>query len=547
MNKTDLSALALATVMSASAAEMKPVEAPVTGATVFLNGAELEHQATLDLQKGDNVVVLEGLSPQIDRQSLQVSLTAGVVVSSFEYGIDYMSADKRTASTQQLQDQLKALKKEAQGKEEEMANAQKLLELLETGVEHSLSADGVNVTAEVIEKNLKYYEQRMTSLQAQVKKAAEQLEELNKKIADLERQIKQDATPNARRAGILTLTLNTPKAMQAKAEIRYFTKSARWKPYYDLRVEEVGKPIDLMLKAFVSQNTGLDWKKVALTLSTGTPSRSNSIPEFTTWFIRRKEVYNSSAREVRAKACANAGAAGMAPEPMMMDVAMEMAEPMMARRATIEDYTEQSEQALSVSYKIDIPYTILGNGKEQTIALKEQNVDSVEYKYYGAPKLDGATYLTATIKNKEQLGLLEATAAITYNNTYYGETQIDPNRADDLKLTLGDDKQITIEREKQQDFSKQKMLSKSQENVVAYKITVRNNKKTPVALQIEEPFPISMNSEIVVELTGKTSDYSNKDENRGILTFDLDLAPGEQKEIVVEYKVTYPKDWKLNW
>ena len=56
-------------------------------------------------------------------------------------------------------------------------------------------------------------------------------------------------------------------------------------PKYDLRANNTTDPIGLTYKADVFQNTGIDWKNVTLTLSTGNPTVNNTQPELSTWFL----------------------------------------------------------------------------------------------------------------------------------------------------------------------------------------------------------------------------------------------------------------------
>ena len=165
MKKTILTAAVLLLAWSLSAAVT--VTAPLKQATVFLNGAELLQQAQLQLAKGDNEILIEGLSPQINHQSLQVALSGGVVVSSYEYGIDYLSADKKLFSTKALEDSLAAAKNELSAVKDELATLQKMQELLQTGVGHSLNTDGVGLSSETIEKNITYYQKRALQLASQ--------------------------------------------------------------------------------------------------------------------------------------------------------------------------------------------------------------------------------------------------------------------------------------------------------------------------------------------------------------------------------------------
>ena len=69
-------------------------------------------------------------------------------------------------------------------------------------------------------------------------------------------------------------------------DINYLTQGASWYPFYDLRAESISSPIDMLYKGQVTQNTGIDWKKVKLTLSSGNPNQSNEAPILSAWFLR---------------------------------------------------------------------------------------------------------------------------------------------------------------------------------------------------------------------------------------------------------------------
>lgn len=45
-----------------------------------------------------------------------------------------------------------------------------------------------------------------------------------------------------------------------------------------------------MYKAQVVQNTGIDWKKVKLTLSSGNPNQNNQAPTINPWFLRHQDT-----------------------------------------------------------------------------------------------------------------------------------------------------------------------------------------------------------------------------------------------------------------
>ena len=61
---------------------------------------------------------------------------------------------------------------------------------------------------------------------------------------------------------------------------------------------------------------------------------------------------------------------------------------------------------------------------------------------------------------------------------------------------------------------------------------------------VKDQYPISQDKEVDVELT-ESSEAANNDET-GVLSWKLKLAPGEVKKLKMSYSVKYPKDKTLN-
>jgi uncharacterized protein (TIGR02231 family) len=213
----------------------------------------------------------------------------------------------------------------------------------------------------------------------------------------------------------------------------------------------------------------------------------------------------------------------------------------------MEDYIVAEEKNISMEYKIDLPYTIPGNGKEQIIDLKNYELNA-DYKYYCAPKLDQNVFLIADFNDWEKLNILSGMANITYDGTYVGQTYLNTAQTNQvLSVTLGTDKRISVKREKLTDFSQVKSFGSETEVTLAYKITIKNNQNKPVKFTLKEQYPVSSQKEIKVKLLEKetTTPTFNKEET-GVITWDFNLAVGESKEFKIAYSVRYPKDKKIN-
>jgi uncharacterized protein (TIGR02231 family) len=198
------------------------------------------------------------------------------------------------------------------------------------------------------------------------------------------------------------------------------------------------------------------------------------------------------------------------------------------------------ENQLNISFDIDIPYDILSNGKEHSVALKEIKLPA-SYKYFAAPRVEKEAFLLAEINDYSKYNLLQGEANIIFEGMYVGKTMINPNQTSDtLSLSMGRDKGISIKRDKVVDKSGTKFLSSKKEQTFTYDITIRNNKKEAVDMKLQDQIPLSPDKEIEIELLENSNGKLVAE--TGILTWDLNLKPSETKKIRISYKVRYPKD-----
>jgi len=118
------------------------------------------------------------------------------------------------------------------------------------------------------------------------------LEELEKELLELDykkqaleerqRLLQQQKTAlhgaRSKPSGEVVLKLQSTAKVATDIEITYVVTGAGWRPLYDLKSEGVGKPLELVYKAHIFQQTGFDWNQVKLTLASSDPSLSNDRP-----------------------------------------------------------------------------------------------------------------------------------------------------------------------------------------------------------------------------------------------------------------------------
>lgn len=584
------------TFLSAKAGEdpqVTPTE--LRSATIYRSGAELTHFASVRLPQGHQELVLGDISNMLDINSVQVSCPAGVTILSVEFTLDHLVVPTVSERIRFLKDSLESVNERLEMIALKKSITADLLEALSSNKDikgqQGLTVAELSKLMEYYEKKIVEYKNELMSLKGQENKWLAIQGKLNGQLMEEEKK-------NNRNAGRLHISLHSALAGNYDLQVSYITPNAFWTPTYDIRVDDIRKPMKLIYKARMVQTTGLDWKKVKLSLSSSLPSQWGNAPVLQSWFLGyinpivvmdKRLMSNQIQGYAAAAPIANAGATseirirGIASvketgEPLYVvnGAVMSSAEfqkidansiksvdvlkdasataiygargqngvVVVTLKDGLEDYVTVSNSELNVSFDIDMPFDIPSNGKEQTATLTQYEVPTF-YKYYSVPKLDKDAYLLAEVADWEKLNLMPGEANIIFEGTYVGKSFIDPNSTQDtLNLTLGRDKRVVVKKEKLADFSSVKFLGNNKLQKITYELTVKNNKKDTVHMMLKDQFPLSTLKEIEVELEEDGGAMVNRD--IGVLTWRLDLAPGESRKIRFSYSVKYPKDRQIN-
>ncbi len=531
-------------LVPASLLAQKPLftNAKTQGATVYFSGAELQHSAQLNLPVGNSEVVIKNVADYINESTLQIKAPKSVTVMSVQFTKNYISEyeiDESNPAIKKVRDSIELVKKEIKKVQIQIYTHQQTIGLLDNNQQVGGANSGMN-TAELI-KMVEYYKAKRIELDNQIEAFKEKETKWNKTLANLTARLQLNTAKEEKMSkGKLVLQVLNEVAGTVTLNFSYITNSAGWKPMYDLRANSIKDPIQLLYKAQVWQTTGIDWKKIKMSLSSGNPNQSNEAPLQQAWFLRYREFrdgdknilyetpsnnFNYYRGNVFSKSKENKNV-----DTTDVDYGYD----------SIDDYVEISESQLNVTFDIDIPYDVLSNGKMHSVSLKEIQIPAT-YKFYSAPRLEKEAYLLAKIDNYGQYNLLPGEANIVFEEMNVGKTFINPEQTGDtLSLSMGRDKKISIKREKVVDKSGTKFLSSYKEQTFTYDITIRNNKKEEINLTLKDQYPLSSDKDITIELLedGKAS----VNPETGFMTWELKLAPNESKKIRISYKVRYPKD-----
>ena len=553
--KKVLVVLSLLTCIYVNGQDTAKADAKITAATVYYGyGAELTHEAKVNVNAGIKQIVINQLSTAIDANSLQISVPENVALLSQRFVL-FTPAVTLVVNPmiKKWQDSIVLIQKEINRQDNlidiETVVLEKTGKLIELTIDRT---DTKAISAEDAMKLINYYNAKIEKSKLTIYSFNLVKIQLNEQIVRLQTQIYEASNKPSKAAksyGQLILQVICNTSGEIPVSFSYFTNNAGWTPLYDVRVTSKTNDMKLVYKASVTQNTGIDWKKTKLTLSTGNPTWGGVPPELNPWYMQLYVADINAALRGRVSGVQVMDDAKLSEVVVTSAYGVKRMSKSVASStqnvdpSTLQNYTNLTESQLNTNFEIDLPYDILSDGQVHSVNIKEEKIDAI-LENYAVPKLDKDAYLLAKISDWEKLDLLPGTANIIMDNTYLGKSYIDANStADTLNLSLGKDRRVSIKRQTVKEFTSTKTSGSTTKQSFTYEITIKNNKLTDIDLTLKDQYPISMVKEIETKLEDNGGALVN--EELGILSWNIKLKPGESKKIRFSYTIKYPKDKKV--
>ena len=509
----------------------KEIKAVIKHVTVYPDRAQINHETTVDLPAGKTILKLGSLSPYIDVQSIQVKGYGDFIILSVNQQNNYLENLEDLPEVKNIRSQIDVLQLKV---EDEKAVISVLKEKEAFLIANrAILVKETTFTLDQLKSVMDLYTNNMDQVTMTILKKNRLIKDYEKQIAVLQKQIADKFGKQQLPSGEIAVTVTAEKAGTGKLTFSYVVTNAGWYPTYDIRVDDITKPVTLFYKANVFQNTGVTWKDVKLSFSNATPWVAGDVPVLYPWFI---DFYNPVPIPLRGVAAGvKRSEAPVMAEMAVMDKKMELKEVEVA-----PVIVEKQVGETTISFDIAIPYSIQPDGKIQTIEI-QRTTSPAEYKYVTIPKLSPLAYLTGNITDWAKQSLIGGEATLYFENTYVGKSYLNVNQLKDtLSISLGTDYSILVKREKRQDFTSKRVLGANKTETYSFLITVRNNKANPIKITVNDQIPVSSNSGIDVEAIELSGGKHNS--QTGEIKWDLEIKPQETRQLILTYSVKYPKD-----
>ncbi|NMC41473.1 MAG: DUF4139 domain-containing protein, partial [Bacteroidales bacterium] len=451
-------------------------------------------------------------------------------ILSVNHRNNYLSNLEEQPEIKNIRNQIEALQLKIEDEKSAIATLDEKLSFMQANRDVMSKAQSIQI--EQFKALIDVYTNNIEQINSAKLRKARLIKDYEKQVAALQQQLADRKNRGQMPSGEIAVNISADRPLNAKLSFSYIVSNAGWHPTYDIRVDDITKPVVIFYKANVFQNTGTEWKNVRLSFSTATPWISGTLPVLNPWFIDFYMPVKVTGYGMQRKAEA----------PVMLEsVAMADKNTFLKKEAEAAPVAvEKIEGGMSITFDISVPHTIPSDGKIQTIEI-QRTTTAAEYKYVTIPKISNLAYLTGNITGWAQMSLLSGEATLYFENTYVGKSFLDVNQlSDTLTISLGTDPGILVKREKRKDYTTRRTIGANKTETYSFLITVRNNKKSPVKISIQDQVPVSSNSSIIVETPELSGGKLNTE--TGAVTWDLDLKPGETREMIMTYSVRYPKN-----
>lgn len=353
---------------------------------------------------------------------------------------------------------------------------------------------------------------------------------------------------------IASVRLSVTSPGTVAIDLAYLIAGASWRPRYDARVDTAAGRVRLTQQALVSQQTGEDWSSVALALSTAQPSAAVRLPDDPDpWYldvahplppVPMKPAAPMMRMAMAQGAMYGAGAPTGAELHEADDVTFDA---FTAELATASSERSGAAQIFRLPGGVDVPT----DGAPHTLALSDYDLPA-RLDYVAAPVLAPGAHLRAQASNASGQVLLPGALHVFHvgaaGDEYVGATRLDLTAENaDLTLYLGLDDNVTVKRELvERDTDKGSLLQSGVRRITfGYRVTLSNRTGTPQRVTLKDRLPVPRHERIklrVLDLKPQPTTRTRLEQ----LSWELQLAPNEERRIEWRFVVEAPADLDLN-
>ena len=513
--------LTLGSAAQATAAQPdRTAKATLHDVRLYLDGAVLTQSFSVALPAGNSTVEVTGLAQQLDEQSIQLRTRNAIKVNG--YRVEIRSTDWNAVPELKIwRDSLTYWK----SVEEQGRGQQAIIQLEKDAFLRSTQQTVYS------EANQKFWAQSAAEWVRRTSLAQKNLDQAQRGTQRVNQKYQEEVNKHAAQESVLVLEVSADAPVAtALFSLETATSLASWSPRYEVRMDDAASGrLDLLSKATITQETGLNWKKVAVVLGSNRPLGGMTTPVLQPWWVGPQAVkYESVA--VRGGRAASA--------VMAVENNLEIDATAGNSRFKLANFDDAERSDGLVGYSLTLPGTYSFAHQESREISLETQVLKADLSRYTAPRLDLRVFLVARVPGWDTLVLLDGPANIYLENNLVGNTYLAFQGATDtLDLAMGADPRTTVE-------WKPTVATDNKggkvERSYSYTLKISTLHAKPIEVVVEDRTPMPRAEEVSLLQTEWGGGKRNAE--TGILTWKTTVGKDKPWSIAYRYVLRYPRN-----
>ncbi|MBD3185663.1 mucoidy inhibitor MuiA family protein [Candidatus Bathyarchaeota archaeon] len=531
----------------------RKIESTIDSVVLYQNGCQVSRVTTVDLEAGMNLLELAPLPRQVDKESFRITGNGpGTVLNTIvKRGF---SEKEIKQDVQKLIDQLKQLDSEIKEINEKIAFSNTCITQLKDSLRANTSKfpmylaigreayQGYMNLDESITGKIQAFLQEIGELKGQLSLKQEQVDQLKKQLHEVN--TGQDIIEFTQ--VLITMEVESPGTFDL--EIHYVFKSASkasWHPFYEIFLAESGETALLKMNAMVNNNTGEDWRKVGMVLSTASlaPVRINEPDPFLLRVRRPRPPPRPSMAPQGGGRMMKKKAMGMMPkEDMKMEIRMEEEEeaeaPMEPEMERVE--IEVSENVGIQTYKLNTKVDIDSGKTSGPFFLKDISLET-KVEYFWSPGQQEMVVARNIVTNDSTV-ILPGKIRTFIDEEFTGISNLDLiSPHEEFKIGLREAKNVKIRKQVIDRGRKKKGMVIKGKISRRYKFSLTIDILIPTdgTLILKDVIPHSDAETIKVE--NVEFSLEPNEQEVGILEWKLPTNEKKKTEIQYEFEIRHPR------
>lgn len=550
----------------------------ISKVTLYRDQAMVTREIEIAAGKATDRIVIEGLPPQVNPNSLFAEGDAVTMVRATQFVRRPVSTSPNEAIRDKqkqiadIQTQQQQIVSEQSVLNDRLAYLSKLESFVAPTAMNELGHGVLN--AETIKSMTEFHFQQRDEIAKQQLALAQKNQELQAALELAQRELGSLTNSDNKEAFEAVVFFNRNNDQASTIRLSYLVTGCGWSPSYTLRTTEDKRESVLEYNAMIHQFSGEDWRNVQLTLSTASPALSSMRPSLAAHKVTltNAQAQPPTSQDVVAQAFKGSIAvqqqaaytinntidfSGNARASLTMNCALddqstlELTTDLGLLKSIATEQAAMAEQR-SITYSLADSVTLNNRPDQQIVRIATPTLPANLY-LVATPVLTNLVYREAELANKSQFDLMAGPIGIYLNDQFVGRSEIPfVTRGQKFIVGLGADPQLVAKRE---------VVSRNEETqggnrriTIRYRLKVENyhTEATPIRLLDRIPV-VSEGNDIQIKLasdTPKISEdkiYQEIERPEGILRWDLDVpGNGESASIEYGYSIEFDRQYSLS-